>query len=220
MLCSVSARRCIGRRCEYGDGRVSAESSGSSNCRAHITAAGVAAVILGRSLELDAWVTRWSLSSAASARASSAFWYAVSRSNSALLELSSLLRRRRTNCVIHLSLSISSMTKNRHHSEELSSSGSMSRIRSCEAARCLRAIDRGRLVMASTCRAPNPPFRICGVLYMAGRDLRLTGMMGNLRSEAVSRVSQSLLPKFSHCVMMRVAWVVQEFQYRIVRFKE
>lgn len=33
-------------------------------------------------------------------------------------------------------------------------------------------MERGRLVTASTCRAPKPPLRMAGVLYMAGRDPR------------------------------------------------
>nr|POE62976.1 hypothetical protein CFP56_03879 [Quercus suber] len=31
-------------------------------------------------------------------------------------------------------------------------------------------MESGRLVMASTCSAPNPPLRMAGVLYMAGRE--------------------------------------------------
>ena len=33
-------------------------------------------------------------------------------------------------------------------------------------------MERGRLVTASTCRAPKPPLRMAGVLYMAGRAPR------------------------------------------------
>jgi hypothetical protein len=33
-------------------------------------------------------------------------------------------------------------------------------------------MESGRLVIASTCRAPKPPLRMAGVLYMAGRAPR------------------------------------------------
>jgi hypothetical protein len=33
-------------------------------------------------------------------------------------------------------------------------------------------MERGRLVTASTCKAPKPPLRMAGVLYMAGRAPR------------------------------------------------
>jgi len=119
------------------------------------------------------------LASADSAAASSALSYANCLSLSAELELSSLFLLRRWKMVIHLSLSLSFMTRNRTHSDEESSSGSMCRIRSWLAARCRRAIDKGRFVSASTCNAPKPPLRMCGVLYMAGRATRLLdGMVG------------------------------------------
>jgi len=113
--------------------------------------------------------------SPASRRASSLFRYAVSGSSSGpdeLPALSALSRRRRWNCEIHLSRSTSGITRKRTHSLCDSWSGSTSRMRNCDAARWRRAIERGRLVTASTCSAPKPPFRIAGVLYMAGREFR------------------------------------------------
>lgn len=91
--------------------------------------------------------------SLASRRASSLLRCAVSGSSSGpdeLPALSALPRRRRWNCEIHLSRSTSGMTRKRTHSLWLSWSGSTSRMRNCEAARWRRAIDRGRLVTAST----------------------------------------------------------------------
>lgn len=81
------------------------------------------------------------LASSASSRASSALSCATSRSISVvtlLLGLALLSLRRRANSVIHRSRALLSMTKNSHHSLELSSSGSISRIRSWEAAKCRR----------------------------------------------------------------------------------
>ena len=168
---SVSVlRRCAGRRCPKA--LTPAFSSPSAKCRAQALTAGVLPVNpAGAVDEPSPASTRVSSlrDSSASARASSALSCATSGSFSAELLLSLLFLLLRRKSAIHLSRSISGMTKKRTHSLELSSSGSMSRIRKQLAARCRRAIDIGRLVTASTCSAPNPPFLICGVLYIAGR---------------------------------------------------
>lgn len=75
------------------------------------------------------------------------------------------------------SRSWSSMARKRTHSLELSSWGSMSRMRSWDAARWRRAMERGRLVTASSWRAPKPPLRMAGVLYMATRGLVREGIV-------------------------------------------
>ena len=41
-------------------------------------------------------------------------------------------------------------------------------------------MDSGRFVTASTWRAPNPPLRMCGVLYIAGRLGGRAGMIDKL----------------------------------------
>ena len=171
---------CLGLRAEYGD------SPPSSNCRAQrltvgvrpVTATGAAAAVE----ELSAAIARRSslAASSASCFASSVLSCAVSLPVSVDEELSLLFLRLLLNSVIHLSRSLSSMTRNRTHSLELNSCGSISRIRSWLAAKCLLAIERGRFVTASTCNTPNPPFLIAGVLYIAGLCGRaIEGIFGN-----------------------------------------
>lgn len=172
---SVTARlECIGRLAEKSGSPagpllppeiVCEAAAPASSCLAHKLTAGVAPEA---ATELSAAALR--LSSCAIRRASSALLTCASPWSGSVEEavLSSEFLLRRTNCVIHRSRSISSMTRKRTHSLLLSSSGSMSRMRSWLAARWRRAMESGRFVCASTCRAPNPPFLIAGVLYIAG----------------------------------------------------
>jgi hypothetical protein len=199
MAFPVAVRRCcMGLRAlNRGDVRPLSTkfsfSFSSSKYHANMLAAGMAPVgcaklrdELGAGCSFLRVFRLWS--SLASRRASSLFKYAVSGSSSGpdeLPALSALPRRRRWNCEIHLSRSTSGITRKRTHSLWLSWSGSTSRMRNCEAARWRRAIDKGRFVTASTCRAPKPPLRIAGVLYIAEREFRflVEGILIGCRKE-------------------------------------
>jgi len=141
MIPSVTARlKCIGRRALYVGlaGLGLAASSSSAKCLAQMLTAGV--VPTGDASDLGALAFAAAccsalLDSSASNLASSALSCAVCRSFSADEELSSLFRRCLLNSDIHLSRSFSGMTRKRTHSLLLSSSGSISRMRSWLAAK-------------------------------------------------------------------------------------